>query len=187
MQQAANERFLAFSSDKALVQTFWVFAFAFFTAVGAQIEIPHQPVPYTMQTFFVLLAGAILGKRNGLISMGIYLGTGLLGLPVFSGAGFGLTRLLGPTGGYLLAFPVAAFVVGYLVSLRTHFGWTLASMVIGLIIVFTMGTIQLNVVYTHDWNSAFASGFLIFSWWDAVKLFAAATIAWQYKRMISAN
>ncbi|MBI4429761.1 MAG: biotin transporter BioY [Ignavibacteriales bacterium] len=184
MQQAANARFLTLASDKTLIQAFSVLAFAIFTAIGAQVEIPHQPVPYTMQTLFVLLAGGMLGRRNGFLSMCAYLGLGLMGMPVFSGAGFGFARILGPTGGYLLAFPLAAFVVGYLVHLRMNFGWILASMLAGLLIIFTLGTVQLNFVYTHDWNAAFSSGFLIFSWWDAVKLVAAATIVWQYKRMI---
>ena len=177
-------KYLSLTSDHALARAFWILTFAILTAVGAQIEIPHQPVPYTMQTLFVLLAGAVLGKRNGPISMGLYLSLGLVGLPVFSGAGFGLARILGPTGGYLLAFPIAAFVVGYLVPLRMNFGWILASMIVGLLIVFSLGTVQLNLVYMHDWTGAFASGFLIFSWWDAVKLVAAATIAWQYRKMI---
>ncbi len=183
----AKHGFLGLTSERAVTKALWILAFAVLTSIGARIEIPHQPVPYTMQTFFVLLAGAMLGKRNGFYSMGVYLLAGLAGLPVFSGAGFGLARILGPTGGYLLAFPIAAFVVGYLVPLRSNFGWVLASMIVGLLIIFTFGTIQLNFVYTHDWNAAFSAGFLIFSWWDAVKLLAAATIAWQYWRIISKN
>jgi len=159
-------------------------AFAVLTGVGAQIEIPHEPVPYTMQTFFVLLSGAILGKRDGFMSMCAYLALGLIGVPVFSSAGFGLARILGPTGGYLIAFPAAALVVGYLTEYRQTFLWTAASMLLGLLIVFSFGTIQLHFVYTHDWRTAFTAGFLIFSWWDAVKLFAAATIVFQYRRFV---
>ena len=180
----AVSKYLSLTSDHALARAFWVLTFAILTGIGAQIEIPHQPVPYTMQTLFVLLAGAFLGKRNGPLSMCLYLGLGLAGLPVFSGAGFGFARILGPTGGYLIAFPIAALVVGYLVPLRMNFGWILASMIVGLRIIFTLGTLQLNFVYTHDWKAAFSAGFLIFSWWDAVKLFAAATIAYQYRKTV---
>lgn len=165
-----------------LSQTFWITTFAIFTAIGAQVEIPNQPVPYTFQTLFVLLAGALLGPRNGFISMAMYLTLGVLGMPVFAGAGFGLARILGPTGGYLLAFPLAALVVGSLVPRRTHFAWTLLSMFVGLLIVFSIGTVQLNVVYFRDWSAAFQAGFLIFSWWDVLKLSAAAAIYRQFAR-----
>jgi len=163
-----------------LSQTFWISTFAILTAIGAQIEIPHHPVPYTFQTLVVLLAGAFLGPRNGFISMAMYLALGVLGLPVFSGSGFGLARILGPTGGYLLAFPLAAFVVGTLVPLRRQFAWTLCSMFVGLLIIFSIGTLQLNAVYFHDWSAAFRAGFLIFSWWDLLKLSAAAAIYRQF-------
>ena len=108
-----------------LAQALWIAGFAIATAVGARVEIPHQPVPYTLQTFFVLLAGALLGKRNGAVSQFLYLSMGLVGLPVFSAGGFGLAKILGPTGGYLLSFPVASFVVGYLVESRKEFLWAL--------------------------------------------------------------
>jgi biotin transport system substrate-specific component len=153
-----------------------VTAFALLTAVGAQIEIPHQPVPYTLQTFFVLLSGAILGMRNGALSQLLYLALGTVGLPVFSGFGFGLARLLGPTGGYLLAFPLAAFAVGYLVQQNKSFLWSAISMMLGLFIIFSLGTLQLNFIYFHDWSQALTNGFLIFSWWDVLKLFAASSI-----------
>ncbi len=184
-------RYVALRSDHVVAQAFWILSFAVFTAIGAQIEIPHHPVPYTLQTFFVLLAGALLGRRNAFLSMLAYVGIGAAGLPVFSGASAGLARLLGPTGGYLLSFPVAAFLIAFLLSLRPHvveevdgrlermlseYGWGIGAMIIGLIFIFLMGTLQLNAVYYHNWSSAFASGFLIFSWWDVLKLVAAAGI-----------
>jgi len=167
------------SSDSTIPQVFWISTFAVLTAVGAQIEIPHQPVPYTFQTLVVLLAGAMLGPRNGFLSMMMYLTMGAVGLPVYSGAGFGFVRILGPTGGYLLAFPLAAALVGYLVSKRRGFILTFAAMFAGLLIIFSLGTIQLNLVYFNDWSNAFKAGFLIFSWWDLLKLFAAAAIYHQ--------
>jgi biotin transport system substrate-specific component len=162
------------------VQAAWIAGFAALTALGAQIEIPHQPVPYTLQTLFVLLSGAVLGRRNGALSQLLYVALGMSGVPVFSSWGFGLARVLGPTGGYLLAFPVAAFAVGYLVREHRGFFRVLASMIVGLGIIFSLGTLQLNFVYFHDWSLAFSNGFLIFSWWDVVKLFAAATVAAKF-------
>lgn len=157
--------------------TLQVVLFAGLTAIGAQIEIPHAPVPFTLQTLFVLLSGAILGPRLGAVSMLVYLGAGAAGLPVFSSFGFGIARLLGPTGGYLLAFPAAAFIVGYLRGERPTFPRLLLSMAAALVVVFACGTIQLRLTLLPDWAVAFNAGFLIFSWWDLVKLFGAASIA----------
>jgi biotin transport system substrate-specific component len=106
-----------------------------------------------------------------------YLGAGALGMPVFSSFGFGVARLLGPTGGYLLAFPVAAFAVGYLAGEKPTLLRLALSMTAALLIVFTCGTLQLRLTLVPDWPSAIASGFMIFSWWDVVKLAGAASIA----------
>jgi len=154
-----------------------VLTFAALTAIGAQIEIPHTPVPFTLQTFFVLLSGALLGPWLGACSMIVYLAAGFAGLPVFSSMGFGLARIIGPTGGYLLAFPVAAFTVGYLAGRRPGLARLLLSMTAALLVIFSLGTLQLNLVWFHDWSLSFANGFLIFSWWDLVKLAGAASIA----------
>ena len=92
---------------------FWILSFAFLTALSAQIIVPIKPVPITMQTLIVFLAGAFLGSKNGMASQFTYLAAGIIGIPVFAGLSFGLPVLLGPTGGYLISFPVAAFVIGY--------------------------------------------------------------------------
>ncbi|MBI1806429.1 MAG: biotin transporter BioY [Ignavibacteria bacterium] len=168
------------AKENVLVQAFWMVTFALCTAIGAQVEIPHQPVPYTFQTFFVLLSGALLGKRNGAISQALYLLAGVLGVPVFAHWGFGVARLLGPTGGYLLSFPMASFAVGYLIPHRHSLLWSIISMIIGLFIIFSLGTLQLNFIYFHNLPEAITNGFLIFSWWDAIKLFAAAAIAQRF-------
>lgn len=168
--------------DSSIEQAFWIVLFALLTALGARIEIPHQPVPYTLQTLFVLLAGAFLGRRNGALSQVAYLAAGAAGLPVFAGGEVGIAKLVGPTGGYLLAFPAAGFLVGWLVHTRRGFTWTVVSMALGLLMIFASGTIQLNLVYFHDWSRAIQSGFLIFSWWDLLKLGAAATIYDRFAR-----
>jgi biotin transport system substrate-specific component len=166
-------------------QTLWIVVFSLLTALGAHITVPHDPVPFTLQTFFTLLSGALLGKRNGTLSQFLYLAFGAIGLPVFAvmpNVPIGIARLFGPTGGYLLAMPLAAFIVGWLVQEQKSFLETLLAMTIGLLIIFTLGIIQLNLVLLHDWGKAFASGFLIFSWWDALKLVAAATIYSQFEK-----
>lgn len=170
------------SRATTLTNALWVLAFAGLTFLGAKIEIPTYPVPYTLQTMFVLLSGAFLGPYLGALSQFIYLGLGSVGLPVFAGPTAGFVKLLGPTGGYLLAFPISAFITGYLVRLRSGFGWVLFSMFLGLILIFVFGTIQLNLVLLHNWSEAIKSGFLIFSIWDLVKLFASASIFYSLRR-----
>lgn len=193
-KSVSASKYLSLASDHVVAQAFWICTFAILAGVGAQIEIPHQPVPYTFQTLFVLLSGALLGKRNGFLSMVTYLAVGTMGLPVFSGGGFGFVRLLGPTGGYLLSYPLAAFIVGYLISLRAKndeegkraafdYAWTFFSMLAGLLFVFSLGTIQLNIVYFNNWSTAFNAGFLIFSWWDLLKLTSAVAIYHQLVRL----
>ena len=164
----------AIVENGVLAQTFWIALFAAATALSARLEIPHEPVPYTLQTFVVLLSGAFLGVRNGAISQALYLAAGVAGAPVFAGGAFGAMRLFGPTGGYLLAFPAAAAVTGYLVQKNSSLAWSLIAMAAGLLVIFTSGTAQLYAIYFHNLGQAFSAGFLIFSWWDLLKLGAGA-------------
>ena len=164
----------AIPQNSVLAQTFWIVLFAAATALSARFEIPHQPVPYTLQTLVVLLAGAFLGPRNGALSQVLYIVAGIAGLPVFAGGAFGLWKLFGPTGGYLLAFPAAAAIVGFLTQKNSSLLWSFIAMFAGLLVIFASGTAQLYAVYFHDMRAAFSSGFLIFSWWDVLKLSAGA-------------
>lgn len=91
-----------------------IIAFAALAALAAQmaVRLPYTPVPVTMQTLVVVLAGIVLGPRDGFYAMCGYVGAGALGAPVFAGLAFGPAVLLGPTGGYIVAFPAAALVAG---------------------------------------------------------------------------
>ena len=95
-----------------------VFAALFAALTGAvawfKIPLPFTPVPITLQTLMVLLSGAILGPYYGALSMIIYLILGAMGFPVFAGGSSGFGALLGPSGGYLFSYPIAAFVIGYM-------------------------------------------------------------------------
>jgi biotin transport system substrate-specific component len=93
--------------------------FAILTALGARVAIPlpFTPVPVTLQVLFPLLAGLLLGSKRGALSQAEYVAAGLAGLPVFAQGGSGLAYFLGPTGGYLLGFIAAAFVVGELAAI----------------------------------------------------------------------
>src|SRR5713101_2340395 len=89
-----------------------VIGFSLLTAAAAQVVIPIGPIPITGQTFAVLLTGALLGSRLGALAMIAYLVEGASGLPFFFGGHFGLAHLVGPTGGYLISFPAAAYITG---------------------------------------------------------------------------
>jgi biotin transport system substrate-specific component len=111
-------------------------ALAVALAAQVRVPIPFTPVPVTLQDLTVLTVGGLLGPAAAVAALAAYLGLGILGLPVFSGGGAGLAWLLGPTGGYLLAFPVAAFVMGTVSRpgglLRALAGAALAMVVIHL-------------------------------------------------------
>src|SRR5256714_9314604 len=111
---AKNETLLAaaLTPFDVVRQVGLVIGFSLLTALSAQIVIPIGPVPITGQTFAVLLTGALLGSRLGAMAMIAYLIEGASGLPFFAGGMSGLPHLLGPTGGYLISFPAAAFVTG---------------------------------------------------------------------------
>jgi biotin transport system substrate-specific component len=170
----SQERSFEFSGQGIIAQALWVVLFAFATALGARVELQHTPVPYTLQTLVVLLSGAFLGSRNGALSQIVYLAVGVLGAPVFSGGSAGMAKIIGPTGGYLLAFPLAALVVGSLVRRHPGMLWAILSMTVGLAVIFLSGTAHLYAFFVHNWGEAFTSGFLIFTWWDILKLCAAA-------------
>jgi biotin transport system substrate-specific component len=178
------------AGQSSLAQVLWIIGLAAATALAAQVYIPVQPVPFTLQTMIVLLAGASLGPRNGAMSQFLYLGVGAIGLPVFAGGAIGFARLLGPTGGYLLAFPVAAAIVGYLVQRKRSLLWTVVSMLAGLLVIFVAGTAQL-ALFTGDLSTAVTSGFLLFTGWDLLKLGAASMtyheIAKRWPRVGSTN
>lgn len=173
---------LSIASSSLFAQILWITLFAALTIAGAKIEIPHYPVPFTLQTFFVLLSGAFLGSKNGAMSQVLYLSLGAIGLPVFAGTDAGILKLFGPTAGYLLSFPIAAALVGYLVQRKNSFWWVLASFFLGLVIIFTSGSLFLQATVFHSWKQTVLSGFLIFSWWDVLKLFAATAVFNEFSK-----
>ena len=142
----------------------------------ARIEIPLAPVPITAQTLGVLLVGALLGSKRGVISLLLYLGFGAMGLPVFAGGASGLTRFAGPTAGYLLGFVAAAAVVGWLCERGwdRRAGTTALAMVVGMAAIYAFGTIWLSRFV--GWERVLAVGVLPFIPGDLLKL-TLATVA----------
>ena len=160
-------------------ELFWIVSFSILTAISAQVSIPIKPVPFTLQTMVVLLAGAFLGAKNGAYSQVLYIFLGAIGLPIFAQTAdgtMGFARLISPTGGYLLAFPVAAYLVGYFTAKSQKYSFVVISMIIAELVVIITGTLYLYAAYLHNFVDAIKAGAAIFTVWMAVKVFAAATI-----------
>jgi len=157
--------------------------FAALTAIGAWIRIPIQPVPITFQVFFTLLAGAILGAWLGALSQLIYILLGCIGLPVFAGGSSGLGVVFGPTGGYLFGFVIGAYLIGRMVGIRQNPGylWFLASMLLGVALIYLLGMIQLMMVTRMTLQKALAVGVLPFVGIDLIKAIVAALVARKFK------
>ena len=166
---------------------------AVLTIVAAQVSVPlpFTPVPFTLQPMIVLLGGAALGSRLGLSSQVLYLVLGLAGLPVFAASPVlpqGFARLLGPTGGYLMSYPLAAFLTGSLAErgFGRRYLTSVLAMAAGLAIIFTCGVAWMAVGAPHVGLSvAVRTGLVPFIPADIVKIFLAATIlpaAWRFLR-----
>jgi biotin transport system substrate-specific component len=152
------------------------FAFAALTALGANIVIPIEPVPITMQTLFVLLAGASIGAGWGSVSQWLYVGLGVAGLPIFAGRLSGAGVLAGPSGGYLVSFLVTPWLVGWMLRRSSSIGWQLASFTAGQLLILMLGVTHLTLFYTHDLGRSLTLGVLPFLPGDAFKIAAAVSI-----------
>jgi biotin transport system substrate-specific component len=155
---------------------FWILSFSLLTAVSAQIAIPVKPVPFTLQTMMVLLSGAFLGAKNGAYSQIVYVFLGSIGLPLFANGSMGPAVLLGPTGGYLIAFPIAAFLVGYITESNKNYINVVLAMFTGSLTILVSGILFLNLFFVHNFLEALKVGGIIFSIWMVIKIFAAASI-----------
>lgn len=163
------------------------------TAAASQVSIPlpFTPVPFTFQPMVVLLGGAVLGPELGMLSQVLYLAAGIAGLPVFAVSPElpqGAARLLGPTGGYLMSYPFAAFIAGALArrGLDRRYLTSFLAMLAGLTIVFACGVLWLAAfapgAENRSLQTALAVGFYPFVLADLIKLAVAATVmpaAWK--------
>jgi len=157
-------------------QLFWVVTFSIFTFLAAQVLVPVQPVPFTLQTMLVLLSGAFLGARNGAYSQLLYVAGGFVGLPVFAGFAFGPAVVFGPTGGYLLAFPIAAYLVGAIIEKNKSALSVISAMILGTAIILFTGALYLALFMNNNFMEAFYAGVTIFSIWGLIKIAAASSI-----------
>ncbi len=177
ISEKAKKSFLVTSAVKLRnSELFWVLSFSFLTFVAAQFAIPVQPVPFTLQTMIVLLSGAFLGSKNGAYSQLAYLAAGVIGIPVFAGFSFGFAKILGPTGGYLLSFPFAALLVGYLLEKNRKPVTIFLSFLVGEALILFAGASYLALFLNGNFTNALFSGAFIFSFSDLIKVFVAYSI-----------
>jgi len=156
------------------------------TAAAAQISIPlpFTPVPFTLQPMVVLLGGAALGSRLGMCAQVLYLLAVIAGLPVFAASAVlpqGAWRLLGPTGGYLMSYPLAAFLTGLLAErgLDRRYLTSVLAMAAGLAVVFTFGVAWLAWFARPaalNLDQALRTGLYPFIPADIIKIFVAASV-----------
>ena len=156
-----------------------VIVFSLFIAASAQFSIQIGPVPITGQSFAVLLTGALLGPRLGAAAVIAYLIEGAIGLPFFAPGGApGILRFFGPTGGYLMAFPAAAFVTGAF----AEYGWdkryptAVAAMAIGSSIILVVGMSWYALLTNTPLVAAFKLAVLPFLPGDVIKIALAAAV-----------
>ena len=150
---------------------------ALLVSVAAQVVVPLPltPIPFTLQPLAVLVVGGVLGARRGAAALALYLAMGLVGLPVFAAGGSGIARLMGPTGGYLLAFPVAAAATGALAGVRPGLVRALFACAVGMVLIHVGGTAQLAAL-GGDASAAYRLGFVPFLTGDLLKIGLAAAV-----------
>ena len=157
-----------------------------FLAAMAQIAIPvpGSPVPVTGQTLGVLLIGTTYGSGLGLATFAMYLLAGIAGAPVFAGASFGVEKITGATGGYLIGMMVATYLLGLLAKRRLdqRFLTSLPSMLFGTLVIFSFGLLWLHHFTGKDWAWTISAGLTPFIAGEAIKIAIAGTsipILWR--------
>lgn len=181
---------ISLAPSTVLRRSLVVLAGALVVALSAQaaIPLPGTAVPVTLQVPAVLIVGALLGPRLGVASMVLYLALGIMGLPVFAPGGApGVARLIGPTGGYLLAFPVAAGLVGHVVGDGKTWWRVAVGLVAGLIAVHAGGVAQLAVLSGGNVGAALRLGTTPFLAGDAVKLAIALLLVRRLTPLVRAR
>jgi biotin transport system substrate-specific component len=153
------------------------------------LPLPFTPVPLTLQNFAVLLVGLVLGSRRGFAALALYLAEGAMGLPFFNPAGpGGVAQLLGPTGGYLLAYPAVAFIAGWLWERgRRGFAGALVASVAAEVVLFAGGVSWLMLIAHARFAQAAAFGLYPFVFAEVIKVMAASGAASRFRRSYRVN
>jgi biotin transport system substrate-specific component len=177
----ANDAKMEWGKQAAIVITG-----SLFVALCARVTVPlpFTPVPLTLQNFGVLTVGLLLGSRRGCAALILYLVEGACGLPVFS-LGSGILHLFGPTGGFLMAYPVVAFVAGFLYERSSGgFGWAALSSLAAEVLLFAGGLSWLTL-YTHSISTAIQFGLYWFVFAEVIKVLMAAVVAVRWRQHTS--
>ena len=166
--------------------------FAGLISAGAFVAVPLGPVPIALQNFFTLLSGLVLGPILGAASVGLFIAAGAIGIPVFANNGtpMGITRILGPTGGYLLGYLLGALVAGLILGSprpgKEIPVWRLiVAIVSGVLVVYIPGLIRLKWFLGISWTQTLAAGFYPFIIGDAIKGVIAGLLAPRLRRTVS--
>jgi len=172
-----------------LRMTVYASLLAALTAAGAYIAIPVNQVPVVLQNFFIFLCGLLLGSRWGAASVAVYILAGACGLPIFSVGRGGIGHIVGPTGGYLLGFLPAAYIIG-LISEKTRPGaiFDVLAMICGSIIIYACGVPWLKIVTGMSLSKAIVVGMNpIYLVADGIKIAAAVPVAKVLRSIISSK
>ncbi|EAX47232.1 BioY protein [Thermosinus carboxydivorans Nor1] len=165
--------------------------FAALLAVGSQVSIPLGPVPHTLQVFFVMLAGVILGSRWAVASVAVWILLGCFGLPVFAQGKAGVAVLAGPTGGFLVGFMVCAYLVGLMTERAQLTVWrAVGAMLAGLVTAYVLGLVGFMASFKYflhkpmTWDKAISLAVLPFIPFDVIKSVMAAYIGVKVRRAL---
>ena len=184
--KSAIVRALPYVESKAVRTMFLVGGFALLTALGALIRIPlpFTPVPITLQTFFVLLAGAMIGSKRGTLSQAVYVAAGAAGMPIFAGMSSGIALLAGPTGGFLLGFLLAPAVVGFLIGDSSSRFRLVSALLVGTVVIFLPGNLWLWNVTGGSLMNTLTLGFFPFIPGAIIKIGLVISVveAFKYNR-----
>jgi len=180
MNLQTSSNFLIFAKDqviiknKIIVKAISVSLLVLFMILGAyaSIRLPFYPIPITLQTLVVLTGAMLLGRNLSSLAQGIYLGLGIIGLPVFTSFGAGILWLAGPTGGYLIGFVLASFIVGILRTDKVfHSTFVMISLfLIGDIVLFNCGMLHLFMFYNYTIKNVILIGLVPFIPGEILKL-----------------
>jgi biotin transport system substrate-specific component len=189
--QAATLRLAVFPRSGLLVDALLVLGGAAFVGLCAQVSYQpaFTPVPYTLQTFSVLLVGAAYGAMLGAASLSLYLILGIVGVPLFAEHKHGWDVFSGATGGYIVGFVIAAALTGYLAERGwdKRFATSVTMMLTGSVVIYACGALWLHHWLHASWNTTLTDGVYYFVPGDLVKLYLAAAAlpaAWQLVRRI---
>lgn len=160
--------------------------FAALTAILSQISIPipFSPVPITLQVFAVCLSAVILGSRLATFSQLVYVLLGAIGLPVFANFSGGLQAILGPTGGFIISFPIMAFIIGKFVDNFSSTKQLLLGLFVGLFICYFLGVLQLSFITKMGIQKAILLGAIPYIPLDIIKIVLVAFIGLSVRKSL---